>query len=337
MSIETTIFARLNDASITAFTSSRIYPDDPTTATDWPFIVYSIEDSGPDLVLGKATGNQSYTVNVDIWAKSVVERRAIEQAVKGRLHVYFGNGIQLSRLTGETAEEIGTENEGDVYHGRQTYSVKANNANITATPDATGSIITGVNSVTLSACDNVVTLDCDGFQLNGEPVGSGGSGSQGPTGPAGPQGLTGATGPVGATGPKGDKGDPGDGGDGSGTPGGDDTQVQFNSAGSFAGSPVMTFTGDTLQLAGEADVTPLAVVGTSGGTSDLQTWNSGFTQVAAVELSPNMRLVLNAPTTNAGISLNEGGTQRWTIASYNNGTFTFWNETLNASLSVTSS
>lgn len=125
MAIEQTIFSRLNDSSITSYTSTRIYNCDPLTDTDFPFVVYTITATEPDVVLGKATGNTTYQVSVDIWCKSVVDRRAIEQAVKGRLHVYTGSGVQLSRLQSEQAEVIGTHEEGDVYHGTQVYQVMA--------------------------------------------------------------------------------------------------------------------------------------------------------------------------------------------------------------------
>ena len=68
------------------------------------------------------------------------------------------------------------------------------------------------------------------------------TGSTGPTGPTGPSGVgpTGSTGPTGPTGPTG------------ATPaiGGSDTQVQYNSSGSFAGSANLTFNGSVLALSG---------------------------------------------------------------------------------------
>lgn len=121
MSIEQTVYSRLNDASITSWVSTRIYNTDPTTQTDWPFLVYNIEAQPSELCLGKATGNQQYSVSVDVWAKSVSDRRAIEDAVKARMNAYTGSPIQLLRLSSENAEALGTQEEGDVYHGQQGY------------------------------------------------------------------------------------------------------------------------------------------------------------------------------------------------------------------------
>jgi hypothetical protein len=57
-------------------------------------------------------------------------------------------------------------------------------------------------------------------------------------------------------------------GGGSGTPGGSNTQVQYNNSGSFAGSPNFTFDGNNTQLAGYANVRRLRLAenGTTDGT-----------------------------------------------------------------------
>lgn len=81
------------------------------------------------------------------------------------------------------------------------------------------------------------------------PQGTAGSaGAAGPTGPTGAQGTAGSSGSAGATGPTGAAG--------AGTPGGSDTQVQFNDAGVFAGDAGLVYnkTTDKLTLAGALDV-----------------------------------------------------------------------------------
>lgn len=104
-----------------------------------------------------------------------------------------------------------------------------------------------------------------GLTGNTGPTGpTGSTGSTGLTGPTGPTGTTGATGAVGPTGPTGSIGSTGPTGPtgttGSTGPtgptgatpaiGGSNTQVQYNNAGSFAGSANLTFNGTTLTSAG---------------------------------------------------------------------------------------
>jgi hypothetical protein len=76
------------------------------------------------------------------------------------------------------------------------------------------------------------------------PTGPGGAiGVNGPTGPTGPLGPTGPSGgPPGPTGPTGVTGPTGP----TPTIGGSNTQVQYNSSGSFAGSASFTFDGNAL-------------------------------------------------------------------------------------------
>lgn len=121
MSIDSNIYDRLNDASITSIVSSRIYSTDPVEQTDWPFIVYTITAMSPTLCMGRASGNQDYDVKVDVWCKSVAQRIALQAAIKARLHVYSSSPILLARLNDEQAEQIGTQEEGEIYHATQSY------------------------------------------------------------------------------------------------------------------------------------------------------------------------------------------------------------------------
>jgi len=98
--------------------------------------------------------------------------------------------------------------------------------------------------------------------VKGDP---GVAGPKGDTGATGPQGATGAQGTAGATGAQGPKGDTGatgpqgpqgpqgiPGTGGGGTPGGADTQIQFNDAGAFGADTGLTYnrTTDNLTVAG---------------------------------------------------------------------------------------
>ena len=103
--------------------------------------------------------------------------------------------------------------------------------------------------------------------------GNGVAGVAGSTGPAGPQGATG----TGSQGPQGYQGAAGTGGGGGGTPGGANTQVQYNASGAFGGSSNLSWdnAGNQLSIAGKLKATPvasqvgLAVQGASGQTANL--------------------------------------------------------------------
>ena len=123
MSIEQVLYAELNVTSVNNYVSGRIYATDAEQNTAWPFIVYDVESTLSDVVLGRATGNVTYTVQIDVWAKSLSDRRGLESAIAAQLHVNFGMHIQLSVLENEAAEVLNTQEEGDIYHGIQTYTI----------------------------------------------------------------------------------------------------------------------------------------------------------------------------------------------------------------------
>lgn len=125
MGIEATIYDRLNDTSITSYTSDRITPTDPAQGTDWPFVVYTVQGTQPVTSLTGSTALTAYTVQVDVWSKSVTQQAALTAAIKARLHCYRGGAIQRSALTDQDSERLGDETEGNVYHATQTYSVWA--------------------------------------------------------------------------------------------------------------------------------------------------------------------------------------------------------------------
>lgn len=139
------------------------------------------------------------------------------------------------------------------------------------------------------------------------PAGADGAdGADGATGPAGPAGPTGATGPQGPTGPAGADGADGVGVDaggttgqvlakasntdydtewvdqtgGGGTPGGSDTQVQFNDGGAFGGDSGLTYndTAGALTVGGKTVTTDSPVLNLS------QTWDNAATTFTGLKL-----------------------------------------------------
>ncbi len=110
------------------------------------------------------------------------------------------------------------------------------------------------------------------------PTGATGADSTvvGPTGPTGAQGIQGVVGPTGPQGVQGIQGIQGVTGPTGSTPaiGGSNTQVQYNNAGSLAGSANMTFNGTTLTATGFS--------GPLNGTVGATTANTGaFTTLSA--------------------------------------------------------
>ena len=140
------------------------------------------------------------------------------------------------------------------------------------------------------------------------PAGADGAdGATGPTGPAGATGPTGATGPAGPAGPAGADGADGVGVEaggttgqvlakasntdydtewvdqtgGGGTPGGSDTQVQFNDGGAFGGDSGLTYndTAGALTVGGKTTTTDSPVLNLS------QTWDNAATTFTGLKLN----------------------------------------------------
>jgi len=161
---------------------------------------------------------------------------------------------------------------------------------------------------------------------------AGADGADGATGPAGPAGPTGATGPQGPTGPAGADG--ADGADGAGvaaggttsqvlakasntdydtewvdqtggggTPGGSDTQVQFNDGGSFAGDSGLTYddAAGALTVGGKTVTTDAPIINLS------QTWNNAATTFTGLKL--NVTDTASAAASNL-LDLQSGGTRK---------------------------
>ena len=170
MSILTNVYSRLNDASITATVSNRIYPTDPQRGTDWPFLVYRVTNTNPVTSLAGISGLTSYTVQIDVWAKTLATLDSLANAIIGRLHCYRGGNVMGSFLSEQSNEQLSDDTEGDIYHTAQTFDVWCTTANVQATADSTGVVQTGNNSASLSACSNTLTVDCSGLKYNGKPV-----------------------------------------------------------------------------------------------------------------------------------------------------------------------
>jgi hypothetical protein len=177
--IESQIYSLLNVSAVTSIVSTRIYPTDPKENTDWPFLVYKLSRDETNNTLTAVSSLNSYTLTVDLWTKSLSSQNTLSAAVQGQLSGYRGGNIQGAFFKAEQSEQLGSEEEGDIYHDVLTFSIWASSANIQASPGATGSVTTGTNSVTLSACSKSLTLDCSGLKLNGSNVIVGPGGANG--------------------------------------------------------------------------------------------------------------------------------------------------------------
>lgn len=172
MDISDAIYSRLNDASITSIVSDRIFPTDPQRGTQWPFLVYRLTNSAPVTTMAGIAGITNFSFQVDIWTKSLTQSISLGNAISARLHCYRGGNITGSFLSEQNNQQLSDDTEGDIYYTVQVYNVWSGSASVTATTDSTGRIQTGSNSVSLSACSNVLTLDCTGLTLNGNQVGA---------------------------------------------------------------------------------------------------------------------------------------------------------------------
>jgi hypothetical protein len=123
MGIESTIFARLNDPSITAFVGPRIYPNDANENTSWPYLTYRTTATAPANTMSGTTGVALYVIQIDIWAKNVNQANSLAAAVQARLHQYRGGDIQGSFLEESEYDAFGDETEGDVSHVTLTFNV----------------------------------------------------------------------------------------------------------------------------------------------------------------------------------------------------------------------
>lgn len=182
-------------------------------------------------------------------------------------------------------------------------------------------------------------------QLKTGPQGLQGiQGPQGVQGATGPQGATGATGATGAQGPKGDtgatgaqgpQGDPGPQGAPGGTPGGSNTQVQFNDSGVFNGAAGLLYnktTGTFSYFNNHIHNVPIrwaAAVTSTQITQDTQTTDVAVPDFAIRASDPwtsatgtnrvpgSVRLEVGSPTNggtaNGKVYAVVAGTERWNV------------------------
>ena len=100
MSIETAFYSYVTSkASITSLVSTRIYPllapDTPT----YPLIVYTVFAEGHDHDMGGATGLADLTMQIDVWAKNIITRRTITEALRNELDGFQGDmGVELLNI-----------------------------------------------------------------------------------------------------------------------------------------------------------------------------------------------------------------------------------------------
>lgn len=123
MSIDSEIYARLNDTSITAIVGSEIHPTEPGENAAFPMLVYTVGTPLVAVSLAGSTSTAQYTVTLDLWTRSLSQQSTLAAAVAARLHAYKGGGILGSFLTQEEREAFNDEEAGDIYHCTQTYTV----------------------------------------------------------------------------------------------------------------------------------------------------------------------------------------------------------------------
>ena len=137
--------------------------------------------------------------------------------------------------------------------------------------------------------------------LTGPTGATGVTGPTGPTGPTGGQGATGLTGPTGPTGATG------------ATPaiGGSTTQVQFNNAGSLAGSANLTFNGTTLTARDITDSSltsgRITYAGTGGNLIDSSSLVFDGTNVGIGLTNPAYKIQVSGTQGTAGITSTTAG------------------------------
>lgn len=171
MTLPNILYSRLsNDATLSALVGDRIFP--ATTQTNdvetLPYVLYDTQ-ANPNNTLSGASTATEHNVTITAVARNLSEVQAVLAATKTLLTDWHGGNVQWSFFTSETPAAPTSDNQG--YSGQQQYQIWTTDANIVTTPDSTGKITTGPDEVTLEACENVLTLDCDGLKLNGEPVG----------------------------------------------------------------------------------------------------------------------------------------------------------------------
>jgi len=102
MDMEGALRARLiADASTAALVGSRIYWEDRPQASALPALTLSLPVDGRDQHLGGLQSVRDVQLQVDVWARSYAEKKAIKEAViAALLPPQSGNGIRFQGATG---------------------------------------------------------------------------------------------------------------------------------------------------------------------------------------------------------------------------------------------
>jgi hypothetical protein len=167
MSIENTIYDRLRTDPTLSSLLDRVYPcEPPVNPATMPYCYQTVTGEQSNTFTSGPSNLVNYTFTVDSWALKFEHLTPVLDAVKNLCHGWTGGQVQMCTQTSRSCDQ---QERG--FHGQQSFSLWYGEANVEALPDSTGSIVTGPCSVTLTACENVLTLDEDGLQLNGEPVG----------------------------------------------------------------------------------------------------------------------------------------------------------------------
>lgn len=108
MDMEGALRARLLAAtSVTSAVQHRIYWEERPQQTDLPAITLSLPFDGRDQHLGGFQSVRSAQLQVDIWARSFAEKKAIKEAVIATLAPpHSGNGIRFQGATGIDATPL---------------------------------------------------------------------------------------------------------------------------------------------------------------------------------------------------------------------------------------
>lgn len=148
-------------APLTALVSDRIYPGEiPDDEATTPWLFYSVPEETPVDDLDDS-GSVSAQFEFHALADTYAAAKAVIEAVKGTLEAMQGGQVTQAfwRGTSDESTEVG-------YHLVARFDVWGQLANIYATANATGSIVTGASSIVMTVAGEVLTLDATGLTLS---------------------------------------------------------------------------------------------------------------------------------------------------------------------------
>ena len=167
--VETLIYDRLRThPPLTALVGARIFPDKPTTNTAMPFVVYSITDIDDNTTLSGTSGVKRHTLQIEVWGVNQTTTLTVLLQCKEALDNWRGGNVQGAFFVTQ-----GTLEAEEGYQGIAVYNVWADVATVTALPDSTGTVRTGLNYVELAACGHTLIVSCSGVTIDGTPIADG--------------------------------------------------------------------------------------------------------------------------------------------------------------------